>query len=114
MSEALPQAFLERMAAQLGEELPAFLHSYTEPYCRGIRLNPLKSTAKEFWPEGVLEPAPWEPSAHYLTVESDAGADVLHEAGGWYLQEPSAMAAVAALNPQPGERVLDLCAAPGG
>ena len=114
MSEALPQAFLERMAAQLGEELPAFLHSYTEPYCRGIRLNPLKPTAKEFWPEGVLESVPWEPSAHYLTVESDAGADVLHEAGGWYLQEPSAMAAVAALNPQPGDRVLDLCAAPGG
>ena len=114
MSEALPQAFLERMAAQLGEELPAFLHSYTEPYCRGIRLNPLKPTAKGFWPKGVLEPVPWEPSAHYLTVESDAGADVLHEAGGWYLQEPSAMAAVAALNPQPGERVLDLCAAPGG
>ena len=114
MSEALPQTFLERMAAQLGEELPAFLHSYTEPYCRGIRLNPLKPTAKEFWPEGVLEPVPWEPSAHYLTVESDAGTDVLHEAGGWYLQEPSAMAAVAALNPQPGERVLDLCAAPGG
>ena len=73
MSEALPQAFLERMAAQLGEELPAFLHSYTEPYCRGIRLNPLKPTAKGFWPEGVLEPVPWEPSAHYLTVESDAG-----------------------------------------
>ena len=77
MSEALPQAFLERMAAQLGEELPAFLHSYTEPYCRGIRLNPLKPTAKEFWPEGVLEPVPWEPGAHYLTVESDAGVNII-------------------------------------
>ena len=87
MSEALPKAFLERMAAQLGKELPAFLHSYTEPYCRGIRLNPLKPTAKEFWPEGVLEPVPWEPSAHYLTVESDAGADVLVMGTGLFRAE---------------------------
>ena len=114
MSETIPQAFLERMAVQLGDELPAFLRSYTQPYCRGIRMNPLKPVTQADWPAGVLEAVPWEPSAFYLTLESDAGAEILHEAGAWYLQEPSAMAAVAALAPKPGERVLDLCAAPGG
>ena len=114
MSAQLPQAFVERMAARLKDELPAFLRSYEEPYCRGIRFQPGKLVPPAAWPAGVGEQIPWEPAARYLAMESDAGTMVLHEAGGWYLQEPSAMAPVAALNPQPGERVLDLCAAPGG
>ncbi len=109
----LPQAFVDRMAAQLGDELPAFLRTYEEPYHRGIRLNPFKQ-AGALAPEGLLEPVPWEPTGHYLPLESRAGADVLHEAGAWYLQEPSAMIPAAVLNAQPGERILDLCAAPGG
>lgn len=114
MSAQLPQEFVERMAARLKDELPAFLRSYDEPYCRGIRFSAGKAVSQAAWPAGVGEPVPWEPSARYLAPESDAGAMALHEAGGWYLQEPSAMAPVAALAPQPGERVLDLCAAPGG
>ena len=114
MSAQLPQAFVERMAARLKDELPAFLRSYEEPYCRGIRFQPGRLVPPAAWPAGVGEQIPWEPAARYLAMESDAGTMVLHEAGGWYLQEPSAMAPVAALNPQPGERVLDLCAAPGG
>ncbi len=109
----LPQAFVDRMAAQLGDELPAFLRTYEEPYHRGIRLNPFKQ-AGALAPEGLLESVPWEPTGHYLPLESRAGADVLHEAGAWYLQEPSAMIPAAVLNAQPGERILDLCAAPGG
>ncbi len=109
----LPQAFVDCMAAQLGDELPAFLRTYEEPYHRGIRLNPFKQ-AGALTPEGLLEPVPWEPTGHYLPLESRAGADVLHEAGAWYLQEPSAMIPAAVLNAQPGERILDLCAAPGG
>ena len=110
----LPKAFVDRMAAQLGDELPAFLRTYEEPYQRGIRLNPMKPVADEFRPEGLLSPVPWEPSGHYLSMDSRAGADILHEAGAWYLQEPSAMIPAAVLNAQPGERILDLCAAPGG
>ena len=114
MSAQLPQAFVERMAARLKDELPAFLRSYEEPYCRGIRFQPGKLVPPAAWPAGVGEQIPWEPAARYLAMESDAGTMVLHEAGGWYLQEPSAMAPVALLDPQPGERVCDLCAAPGG
>lgn len=109
---SLPQAFVDRMAAQLGDELPAFLRTYEEPCLRGIRLNPLKPTAER--PEGLGEAIPWEPTGYYLSQESRAGADILHEAGAWYLQEPSAMIPAAVLNARPGERILDLCAAPGG
>ena len=113
----LPQAFIERMAAQLGDELPAFLRTSEEPYHRGIRVNPLKAEpglAEALLGGELLEPVPWEPTGRYLAMESRAGAMALHEAGAWYLQEPSAMIPAAVLNAQPGERVLDLCAAPGG
>ncbi len=107
----LPKAFVDRMAAQLGDELPAFLSSYREDYKRGVRMNPFKAAEK---PEGTLDAVPWEEAGLYLTLESRAGAHVLHEAGAWYLQEPSAMLPAAVLDARPGERVLDLCAAPGG
>jgi NOL1/NOP2/sun family putative RNA methylase len=64
--------------------------------------------------EAMGDPVPWMPDAFYISSESKLGKSVYHEAGAFYIQEPSAMAAVAALNPQPGETVLDLCAAPGG
>ena len=111
---ALPQAFIDRMAAQLGDELPAFLRTYEEPYQRGIRFNPHKPVDASHLPEGLLEKVRWEPTGHYLSLDSKAGAEILHEAGAWYLQEPSAMIPAAVLNAQPGERILDLCAAPGG
>ncbi len=107
-----PEAFLTRMAGQLGDELPAFLRALEEPYQRGIRLNPRKIANQ--LPEGLGEPVPWAANGYYLSAESNAGAVPLHEAGAWYLQEPSAMLPAAVLNPQPGEKVLDLCAAPGG
>ena len=111
---SLPQAFIDRMAAQLGDELPAFLRTYEEPFRRGVRLTPLKPVDAAFLPEGMLERVPWEPTGHYLSLDSRAGAEILHEAGAWYLQEPSAMIPAAVLNAQPGEHILDLCAAPGG
>lgn len=111
MSE-LPQAFVERMKVLLQDEAAAFLRSYQEPYWRGLRLNPMKQIHSSI--PGLLEGVPWEPQGHYLAMDSAAGAWPLHEAGAYYLQEPSAMLPAAVLNPQPGEKVLDLCAAPGG
>ena len=100
------------MAPLLREGLSAFLASYEAPYVRGLRLNPLKPCRL---PEGETDGfVPWEKDGLYLNNDSLLGAGLLHEAGGFYIQEPSAMAAVAALKPQPGETVLDLCAAPGG
>ena len=113
MNHPLPQAFVSRMRAQLGPEADAYFAALDEPYQRGIRMNPRKPVDPTLV-EGLLETVPWNERGHYLTMESAAGLDPLHEAGAYYIQEPSAMAPVALLNPQPGERVLDLCAAPGG
>ena len=50
----------------------------------------------------------------YDKDELDLGKSIYHELGCFYLQEPSAMLPAYILNPQPGECVLDMCAAPGG
>ena len=98
----LPQAFLSQMAAQLKGEMAAFLRTYDEPYQRGLRVNPWKRPTR--LPEDCGERVPWEENGHYLALTSTAGADVLHEAGAWYLQEPSAMAPAELLDVQVGDR----------
>ena len=108
----LPEAFLERMKRQLGEELPAFLQSMERPRAVALRFNPLKGTAPQL--PFVKEPVPWESQGFYYDPNSRPGLHPYHEAGVYYLQEASAMAPVMLLDPQPGERVCDLCAAPGG
>ena len=113
----LPQAFLDALRVQLGEaELAAYLRAMEQPHTRGLRVNLLR------WPDGVLpcavdgvgEAIPWAAGAYWVTGEARPGLDQLHEGGAYYLQEPSAMTAAALLAPLSGERVLDLCAAPGG
>ena len=108
----LPEAFLERMKTQLGEEYEAFLQSLERPRAVALRFNPLKGEAPGL--PFVGENVPWEPEGFYYDPDSRPGLHVYHEAGVYYLQEASAMAPVALLDPQPGEKVCDLCAAPGG
>jgi len=108
----LPELFLERMKAQLGAEYPAFLESLERPRAVALRMNPLKGAAPEL--PFVEKPVPWEPQGFYYHPDARPGLHPYHEAGVYYLQEASAMSAVALLDPQPGERVCDLCAAPGG
>ena len=108
----LPEAFLERMKGQLGPEYGAFLNSLERPRAVALRYNPLKGERPQLPFAG--EPVPWEPEGVYYDPEARPGLHVYHEAGVYYLQEASAMAPVALLDPQPGERVCDLCAAPGG
>ena len=108
----LPQEFLDRVKNQLGEEYPAFLDSLERPRAVALRFNPLKGEAPDM--PFVKEPVPWEKMGFYYDPEARPGLHPYHEAGVYYLQEASAMSAVALLDPQPGERVCDLCAAPGG
>jgi NOL1/NOP2/fmu family ribosome biogenesis protein/23S rRNA U2552 (ribose-2'-O)-methylase RlmE/FtsJ len=61
-----------------------------------------------------LEPVPWCPGGFYYGEAVRPGKHSYHAAGVYYIQEPSAMSAVPLLDPQPGETVLDLAAAPGG
>ena len=108
----LPQEFLTRMEKQLGEEYPAFLASLERPRAVALRFNPLKGTAPALSFVGAQ--VPWEPEGFYYDPEARPGLHPYHEAGVYYLQEASAMSAVALLDPQPGERICDLCSAPGG
>ncbi|WP_322170063.1 RsmB/NOP family class I SAM-dependent RNA methyltransferase [Acutalibacter caecimuris] len=112
----LPEAFLKRMENLLGAEFPAFVEGYARPAFRGVRLNPLACTGavlRQNLPM-ALEPAPFSPLSFYAAWAEGFGRLPAHHAGMFYAQEPSAASAVTALDPQPGERVLDLSAAPGG
>ena len=108
----LPQEFLDRVKDQLGSEYEDYLASLERPRAVGLRFNPLKGPRPSL--PFVQEPVPWEPMGFYYDPEARPGLHPYHEAGVYYLQEASAMAPVALLAPQPGERICDLCAAPGG
>jgi len=112
----LPPAFLERMARLLSDEYPLFLATYQSQRIDGLRVNELKVR-----PEALinslpvdLSPIEWCPSGFAIPPDAALGRHPYHAAGLYYLQDPSAMAVAEVLAPQPGERVLDLCAAPGG
>ena len=127
----LPVAFLERMQRLLGEEYGAFLEALGRERHQALRLNPLKRgtdgyTAAEKPGAGRgeahgdkpvfahLTGVPWAENGYYYQAGDQPGKHPYHQAGLYYIQEPSAMAPVELLEIQPGERVLDLCAAPGG
>ncbi len=112
----LPQDFIRRMEQMLGEESPAFFAGFEKEKAYGLRLNPLKnggflSSANLPF---TLSPVPWAKEGFYANAEERPGRHALHEAGAYYIQEPSAMAVAALLDPQPGEIICDFCAAPGG
>ena len=108
----LPQDFLNRMEKQLGAEFPEYLQSLERPRAVALRFNPLKGEQPQM--DFVGSSVPWEPMGYYYDPDARPGLHPYHEAGVYYLQEASAMSAVALLDPQPGEKVCDLCAAPGG
>ena len=108
-------AFFERMKALLGDDFDRYIETVDkEPY-RGIRVNTLKMTAEELLPllPFAGEQTPFAEDGYYVSAEK-LGKHPLHHAGAFYVQEPSATSAVTALNVRPGDKVLDMCAAPGG
>ena len=111
----LPQEFLTRMQKRLGTAYPAFLRCYDAPPVRGVRANLLKCSAQAFKDLAPFagESVPWAEGGFY-TASEKLGHMPAHHAGLFYVQEPSAMCAAPLLAAKPGERVLDLCAAPGG
>ena len=112
----LPEKFIENMKKQLPQdEWEAFFAVYEKKPFKGIRVNPLKGGR---YATNAVEPllgapVPWEKNGFYTDCEK-VGASPLHHAGLFYSQEPSAMLAAPLLEVQAGERVLDLCSAPGG
>ena len=110
----LPDGFTKRMQTLLGADFDAFAASYDRPRSVGLRLNPLKTDAPPALAQFGLSPVPWAENGFYYDGASRPGLSPYHDAGLYYLQEPSAMAPAGLLDVHPGERVLDLCAAPGG
>lgn len=113
----LPEAFLERMEQMLGKEYEDFLASLEQERHQALRLNSLKKradgqSAAEVFQAG--DKVPWAANGYYYTSHHQPGKHPFHEAGLYYIQEPSAMVPAELLEVQPGEKVLDLCAAPGG
>ena len=127
-----PEAFLDRMSSLLGEEYGAFCEALKQERHQALRLNTLKRdeggrNAAEVFGKVIgargaehtgcfahLKKVPWTENGFYYERQDQPGRHPYHKAGLYYIQEPSAMAPAQLLAVQPGERVLDLCAAPGG
>ncbi|EXG85739.1 tRNA/rRNA cytosine-C5-methylase [Clostridium sp. ASBs410] len=112
----LPDEFREKMKRLLGAEYDSFIESYDKERVQGLRVNPLKISREKFDEISPfhLEKIPWAAEGYYYQPAERPGKHPYHEAGLYYIQEPSAMAVVELLDPKPGEKILDLCAAPGG
>lgn len=112
LPEYFEKKFRELMNA---EEYELFRSSFDEKRASGLRLNTLKIEPPLF--ERLfgekLTPVPWVPEGYYYE-DLAPGKHPYYHAGLFYIQEPSAMMPARVLSPAPGERVLDLCAAPGG
>ena len=113
----LPEEYTQRMKELLKDEFDNYMASFNDERLYGIRVNTLKMSVDDFYNKKLyeLEPVQWCKEGFYYN-----GADVrpskspYYHAGLYYLQEPSAMSTAAVADIQPGERVLDICAAPGG
>ncbi len=110
----LPIEFTDRMKEYLGERYNNFLDSYEKPPVKGIRINTKKTgkdtVAKYF---DVFKDTPYS-SDSFVTDTEKVGTMPIFLSGGFYSQEPSASLPVVVLNPNKDDKVLDLCAAPGG
>ncbi|MBE5976915.1 MAG: SAM-dependent methyltransferase [Paenibacillaceae bacterium] len=113
----ISEEFLNRMRDLLGEEdYKAYLNSFEEERLYGLRVNTLKISPEAFvkMTSLKLHPVPWINNGFYYEGEQRPAKDPYYYAGLYYLQEPSAMTPAHMLPIAPGDKVLDLCAAPGG
>ena len=112
----LPAEFADRMKQMLGNEYEEFEACYDREKYRALRFNPLKGEVSAFLKQVPfsLSVVPWSEYGYYYDAEDTPGKHPYHEAGVYYIQEPSAQTPAALLEARPGERVLDLCSAPGG
>ena len=113
---ALPQAFLHRMEDMLEDDFEPFLAAYEQPRTYGLRVNTAKISCEEF--EQIVpfevKKIPWVSNGYFYNEDVRPSRCALYQAGLYYLQEPSAMTPASRIPVEPGEYVLDMCAAPGG
>lgn len=112
----LPEDFINRMKDMLGNEFDEFIHSFDNEKYQSLRINTLKADIDEFRKKTPfnLEPVEWCKNGFYYEKNDTPGKHCYHEAGVYYIQEPSAMLPGELIEAKPGEKILDMCAAPGG
>ncbi len=114
----MSESILDRYQSLLSDP-EAFAQCVAQPLPVCMWSNPLKTTPEDLTAQlassGVeLESLSWYANAFRSHNWSKPGSTIPFVAGWYYVQEEIALTAVALLDPQPGECVLDLCAAPGG
>ena len=113
----LPESFQVKMQELLEEEYPLYVKCFNKKHHFGLRVNTNKISVDDFlkiapW---ELEPIPWINNGFYYDGRQIQPAKhPYYHAGLYYFQEPSAMTPAHLLPIEPGDKVLDLCAAPGG
>lgn len=112
----LPLEFLAKMKNLLGDEYNGFINSYNDERHFGLRINTLKINVEDFLKISPfeLQKIPWTSGGFYYTATDRPAKHPYYHAGLYYIQEPSAMAPGEIIGVQSGDKVLDLCAAPGG
>lgn len=112
----LPKLFEDRMKKLLGDEYEEYLKCYSKPNFGGLRVNTLKILPEEF--ERIcpftIKRIPWIKNGYYYDTKEQPARHPYYYAGLYYIQEPSAMTPASLLPIDPGDKVLDICAAPGG
>lgn len=97
-------------------EYKDFIESFNEPKISGLRVNRLKIDISKWIDISPFQisPVPWSRDGFYLADGERPGIHPYYHAGLYYIQEPSAMLPAEVLDAKPSDKVLDLCAAPGG
>ena len=111
----LPIEYIKKMKNLLGKDFDSYIKSFEDKNYQGLRANTLKITSNQLKNllNFKLEPIPWCDTGFYYEDERPAKSPY-YNAGLFYIQEPSAMSTGAMLPIEKGDKVLDLCAAPGG
>lgn len=112
----LPQEFKDKMKAILDDEYDEFIEALNQERYYGLRVNTLKISVEDFLKISPfeLESVPWTNDGFYYDKKESPGKNPYYYAGLYYIQEPSAMLPGMVISAKEGERILDLCAAPGG
>ena len=113
----LPEIYEQNMINLLGEEYETYKACLDKPMFHGIRINTRKISVEDFLKINPfnLKPVPWCSNGFYFDEKVDKPSKhPYYYAGLYYIQEPSAMTPANVLPVEEGDRVLDICAAPGG
>ncbi len=113
----LPKEFEDKMIGLIGkEEFHIYEEKLEEENFHGLRVNTSKISVEDFLKISPfsLKPVPWTTNGFYYDKEEKPAKHPYYFAGLYYIQEPSAMTPASFMPVEEGDRVLDICAAPGG